>query len=102
MHFPVLVIGDCVEYALEPWQEDPDTCRGEWDYWTVGGRWPDHLTLKDGTRADTCLVREFAGFARNPFAIASRDMWSEENAAFPQILDGLRDDVRITMVDCHV
>lgn len=44
MHFSVLVVGEINQ--LEEFKDNL------YDYYTVGGRWADHLILKDGSKVD--------------------------------------------------
>ena len=32
--------------------------KGKWDWYTIGGRWPNRLLLKDGHRVSTALLKD--------------------------------------------
>jgi hypothetical protein len=47
-HFTVLVVGEDVDEALLPFDENSDTDQPKWDWYQVGGRWAGMLKLKPG------------------------------------------------------
>lgn len=63
MHFSVLVIGDSVTEALNPYNVDMENSEdefnpdGRWDWWVVGGRWSDMMKLVPTPRWPACIVQ---------------------------------------------
>lgn len=92
----------------------------KWDWFEIGGRWRDYLTLKDGTKADEATWGEVAPDIIPTFAVLKDGHWyekghmgwwacvSEEKAAkkwdaeFRSLLKGLKDDTELVLVDCHI
>ena len=150
MHFALLVLAcedDSLDELLEPyWQDnddpeivefeedewcdvDPKTGkRGywwnpqtEWDWWVIGGRFPNALILKDGARADQAKIKDLDLDAMRErafctFAVLENGFWEqvgewtffgkEPNAAQRSFVDdylaSAEPDLVATVIDCHI
>lgn len=150
MHFPLLVIAaehDDLDALLWPYCQnnddhgycefeendefdvDPETGRRgywwnpdtEWDWWEIGGRWPNQLVLKDGTRANRARIvdldldalreRSFHTFAvmEDGFwgQVGGWDFLSEEPKAehrsfVDDHLARANPSLFATVIDCHI
>lgn len=131
MHYVAIVIGDDVDAIMDPYNENkhleeytdkygdtyPHNPVGFWDWFEVGGRWSNELTLKDGTRTNSALRKDLAAYAidTGPFRVITpegtfaRYEWNgNEHVEFPnhsdrwrKVWENLPPNVRVTIVDYH-
>ncbi len=99
----------------------------KWDWWTVGGRWPNKLILKSGGKADDANASDVNWDATNGlggpfvFALLHGGAWFEKGAmgwwgastATPsstveflerlnEVIRSLTDKHHVYVVDCHI
>ena len=123
---------ECYEYQKEWFEDDMIDEDGnllstynpnsKWDWYSIGGRWDGNLITKSGENVNTAHVNKidwdksgipFAYITPNGvwhekgemgwWAVVTnekeKDVWIEE---FNNILDTLKDDCMVTVVDCHI
>ncbi|WP_430535939.1 hypothetical protein [Listeria rocourtiae] len=92
--------------------------KSKWDWYQVGGRWSNHLTLKDGTTADTAKIENLNLPIKETFALLTPDGdWHERgkmgwwaivtdtNHNYSEEYNKLilkHEDCFVTIVDCHI
>lgn len=104
---------ECHEGRIGRWTNP----NAKWDWWKIGGRWPNTLTLKSGGKADSAIKFDLAETPET-FAILHDGHWVErgsmgwwgvvtdETPDWEAIrLEAFRripDDAFVTVVDCHI
>lgn len=93
-----------------------------WDWYVVGGRWDNCLTLKNGQGANTCKVKDLDidKTKGSIFAVVHDGEWLEKakmlwwgitkddkdeedwQKQIVDILDSLDENAEVTLVDCHI
>ena len=53
----------------------------KWDWWTEGGRWDGWLVKKDGTRCNSCVVKELDLEGMRKAELEDRAKWYDEEIA---------------------
>lgn len=82
---------------------------GEWDWYTIGGRWENNLTNKNGNKCDYVKKKNFKSF-NVCSAVVYNGEWIDEDCfgsgeefkeKVNELISELPDDAWITSVDAH-
>lgn len=125
---------ECYEYAKQLYGEHEIDTDGnllstynpnsKWDWYIIGGRWTNMITLKDGTRTNQAVVKsiDFSSELRTYAVLTPDGIWHEPgkmlmfgvseasdeeykkwmNETYEKIIKTADSEWTMTIVDCHI
>jgi predicted Rdx family selenoprotein len=83
----------------------------KWDWYRLGGRWPDELPLKNGRKANEAIWRDVDAEklnAQGAILLNGRwydecdNEWKEWEKQFRQIIKSIEPNEPVVIIDCHI